>query len=161
MPRLERLTELQRQSVLNFPRWHFDTTPWAPLAKPLSQASVAIVTSAGLHLQDDKPFVSDTQTGGDQSFRIIPSTTLPADLLQSHVSIGFNRAAMQRDINVTFPIDRLREMIEQGAIGSFAPNHYSFMGAIRNPTRIASETGPQVAQRLKSEGADLVLLTPT
>jgi hypothetical protein len=35
------------------------------------------------------------------------------------------------------------------------------MGAIRNPRRLIEETGPEVAKRLKEEGAEVVFLTPT
>jgi len=42
-----------------------------------------------------------------------------------------------------------------------APRAYSFMGAIRDPRRLVDETGPEVAQRLREDGAQVVLLTPT
>ena len=42
-----------------------------------------------------------------------------------------------------------------------APNAYSFMGALRDVSRIVDETGPQVAQQLRNDGAEVVFLTPT
>jgi D-proline reductase (dithiol) PrdB len=59
------------------------------------------------------------------------------------------------------PLDRLRELQARGVIGQLAPEAYSFMGAIRNPRRLQEETGPQVAERLKAAGVEVVLLTPT
>jgi D-proline reductase (dithiol) PrdB len=79
----------------------------------------------------------------------------------SHSSIGFDRVPFQRDINVTFPLDRFRELVERGTIGSLAPNAYSFMGAQRSWDRIQSETAPEVAKALLSDGVDVVFLTPT
>ena len=105
MPRLETLSEINRQAMLSFPCLEPDTTPWSPLRKPLSQAKISLVTSAGLHLRDDKPFIGDPK-GGDSSYRVIPSTAKAADILQSHVSIGFDHTAIMRDLNVTLPIDR-------------------------------------------------------
>jgi hypothetical protein len=55
MPRLETLSEINRQSMLSFPCLEPETTPWTPLGKPLSQAKISLVTSAGLHLRHDKP----------------------------------------------------------------------------------------------------------
>ena len=159
MPRLSILSEVQRQMLQFFPCMEADGTPWSPLPKPLSQATAAIVTTAGLHLRDDKPFNRD-HPGGESTYRVIPSDSDPADIVQSHFSIGFDRTAIYRDINITFPVDRVRELAERGVIGSVAPNHYSFMGALRDCTVVAEQTGPEVAQRLKSEGVDLVLLTP-
>lgn len=160
MPRLEILSEVQRRMLEFFPCMESDGVPWTPLAKPLSDSAVAIVTTAGLHLRDDKPFNRD-HPGGESTYRVLPSDSDVADIVQSHFSIGFDRTAIYRDINVTYPTDRLRELAEQGVIGSLAPNNYSFMGALRDCTVVAEQTGPEVAQRLKDEGVDLVLLTPT
>jgi len=160
VPRLETLSEINRQVLLSFPCLDPDTTPWAPLRTPLSQTKLALVTSAGLHMRGDKPFVGDPK-GGDASYRVIPSTTSAADILQSHVSIGFDHTAIYRDMNVTLPLDRAKELVEKGIVGSLAANYYSFMGALRNPRRLLEETGPEVAKRLKDEGVDLVFITPT
>jgi D-proline reductase (dithiol) PrdB len=156
MPRIEDLTEVQRQSVLNFPCFEFDDAPFAPLRKPLRQVKLALVTTAGLHRRGDRTF-----TAGDQSYRIIPSSTSAKDIIQSHNSIGFDRTAMYRDLNITFPMDRLRELAELGIIGSTTASYYSFMGAQTNPRRILEETGPEAARLLLEEGAGAALLTPT
>jgi D-proline reductase (dithiol) PrdB len=160
MPRLATLSEINRKSMLSFPCLDPEGTPWSLLRKPLSQAKLALVTSAGIHLRDDKPFIGDPK-GGDTSYRVIPSAANAADILQSHVSIGFDHTAIMRDINVTLPIDRVRELVDKGMVGSLAQNYYSFMGALRNPTPLIEKTGPEVAQRLKDEGVDLVFITPT
>ena len=160
MPRLEILSEVQRRMLEFFPCMESDHVPWAPLDKPLSESTVAIVTTAGLHLRDDKPFNRD-HPGGESTYRILPADADQANIVQSHFSIGFDRTAIYRDINITYPIDRMRELVDKGAIGSMAPNNYSFMGALRDCTVVAEQTGPEVAQRLKDEGADLVFLTPT
>jgi hypothetical protein len=66
MPRLDTLSEINRQAMRAFPCLEADTTPWSPFHKPLSQAKISLVTSAGLHLRDDKPFIGDPK-GGDTS----------------------------------------------------------------------------------------------
>ena len=160
MPRLELLSEVNRRTLQFFPCLEHDDTPWTPLSKPLSQSKLALVTSAGLHLRGDRPFSRDLP-GGESSYRVIPSGAKAADIIQSHFSIGFDRTAIYRDLNVTFPMDRLNELVDRGVVGSVSPNYYSFMGALRDPSRVIEETGPEVAQRLKAEGVDVVLLTPT
>ena len=160
MPRLEALSEVQRRMLQMFPCMEHDDTPWAPMRKPLSESRVALVTSAGLHLRGDKPFISDPQ-GGDSSYRVLPRRTPAADIIQSHVSIGFDHAGIYRDINVTYPIDRLEELCEQGVIGSLADNYYSYMGALRDASRVYHQTGPEVARKMLDEGVEVVLLTPT
>ncbi len=160
MPKLSVMSEIQRKSMLMWPCVEHDDAPWTPMAKPLYDSKVALVTTAGLHVRGDRPFIS-AHNGGDTSFRIIPRSAGAADILQSHTSIGFDHTGIYRDINVTFPIDRLQEMVEQGKIGSLSDNYYSFMGALRDVTGIIEESGPEVARRLKAEGVEVVLLTPT
>ncbi len=155
MPRLDQLSELQRQTALYFPCLEHDDTPWTPWRKDLAQSKLSIVTTAGLHLRGDHPFEAS-----DPSYRAIPSSASPSDVIQSHASIGFDHTGYYRDINLAFPLDRMRELVERGILGSVAANYYSFMGAQRNPTRIIEETAPEVAQLLKADKVDVVLLTP-
>ena len=157
MPRLERLPELQRKSSLSHPCLLNDAAPFTRLRKPLNESRLALVTTAGLHLRQDAPFL-----GADQSFRVIPADTSASEIVQSHTSIGFDRTAFQRDINVVFPVDRVRELVQRHEIGSLGSNYYSFMGAQRPPyDRLLEETGPEVARRLRAGGVEVVFLTGT
>jgi len=92
---------------------------------------------------------------------VIPATSQKGEILQSHSSIGFDRVPIMQDLNVTLPLDRFRELAEEGAIGSLATNCYSFMGAQRDASRIESETAPEVARLLLDDGVDAVFITPT
>ena len=156
MPRLDRLPQINRNTLLTFPAQVNDATPFVTLAKPLSACRLAIVTTAGLHRRGDRPFGP-----GEQAYRAIPSDTPTADIIQSHTSIGFDRVPIMRDINISFPIDRVRELVARGDLGGLAPRHYSFMGALRDVGRLESETAPEAARRLRDEGADVALITPT
>ncbi len=160
MPKLSALSEIQRKSMLMWPCIEHDDTPWTPMAKPLSESKLGLVTTAGLHVRGDKPFKS-SHDGGDTSFRTIPRSASAADIIQTHTSLGFDHTGIYRDINVTLPIDRLPELVEQGKIGSLSDNYYSFMGALRDVTGIIEDSGPEVARLLKDEGVEVVLLTPT
>ena len=156
MPRLERLPEANRKNVLTFPAQVNEGAPFVALGKPLSACRVAIVTTAGLHRRSDRPFGP-----GEQTARAIPSDTPSSEIVQSHTSLGFDRVAIMRDLNVTFPIDRLRDLVARGAIGGLGPNNYSVMGALRDTARIEAETGPDLGRRLSDDGVDAVLITPT
>jgi D-proline reductase (dithiol) PrdB len=156
MPRLDRLSQMARNTLLTFPAQVNDTAPFVPPGKPLSACRVAIVTTAGLHRRDDRAFGP-----GEQTYRVIAADTPAADIVQSHTSLGFDRAAIMRDLNVTFPIDRLRELVARGELGGLGPNNYSVMGALRDTARIEAETGPDLGRRLRDEGVDAVLITPT
>jgi D-proline reductase (dithiol) PrdB len=156
MPRLDRLPQVLRTTMLTFPAQVNDTAPFVPMKASLSRSRVAIVTTAGLHRRGDRPFGP-----ADQTFRVIPTDTPAADILQSQTSIGFDRTPIMRDINISFPIDRLRELSARGEVGELAPHAYSFLGAQREFRRIETETAPEAARRLRDEGVDVALITPT
>ena len=156
MPRLDRLPEGNRKNLLALPVQVNEGAPFATLRRPLTKCRVAIVTTAGLHRRGDRPFGP-----GEQTYRVIPADTPTVDIVQSHTSLGFDRVAIMRDVNVSFPIDRLRELVARGVLGAVAPSSYSFMGAQREVARIETETGPEVARRLWEEGVDVALVTPT
>ena len=156
MPRLDRLPQINRNNLLTFPAQVNDTTPFVVLGKPLAACRVAIVTTAGLHRRSDRPFGP-----GEQGARVLAADTPASEIVQSHTSLGFDRVAIMRDLNVTFPIDRLRELHARGELGGLGPNNYSVMGALRDTVRIEAETGPELGRRLREEGVDAVLITPT
>jgi len=156
MPRLDRLPQISRNNLLTFPAQVNDGAPFVRLAKPLSACRLAIVTTAGLHRRGDRLFAP-----GDQTYRVIPSETPTVDIIQSHTSIGFDRVPTMRDVNICFPVDRLRELAARGVLGGLGPSSYSFMGAQREVARIEGETGPEVGRRLRDEGVDAALITPT
>ena len=156
MPRLDRLPQVNRSTLSTFPAQVNDTAPFSRLTRPLSAVRLALLTTAGLHRRGEAPFVP-----GDQSYRVIPSDTPVNDVIQSHTSIGFNRVPIMRDLNITYPIDRARELVARGELGALAPSGYSFMGALRDTRRLEAETGPEVARRLRDEGVDAALVTPT
>jgi len=156
MPRIEDVSEVTRQAWLNFPVFEHDDAPFVRPRKPLKESRVALVTTAGVHLRGDRPFASS-----DQTYRVIPSSSPARAIVQSHSSIGFDRTAFMRDVNISFPIDRIRELQSRGEIGSLAMDFFSFMGGSRAPRIMQRETGPEVARRLLADAVDVVLLTPT
>jgi len=156
MPRLDRLPQINRNNLLMLPVQVNDTAPFTRPTRPLSACRLAIVTTAGLHRRDDRPFGP-----ADQTYRVIPSDSPTADIIQSHTSLGFDRVPIMRDVNISFTIDRVRELVARGELGGVAPSSYSFMGAQRELRRIQEETGPEVGRRLRDEGVDVALITPT
>jgi D-proline reductase (dithiol) PrdB len=149
--RLERLPAEMAKRLAELECPNFTTTPWVE-GPPLSERRVAIVSSAGLVVRGDRVF-----RGRDPDYRAIPAATQPNDLLCSHISINFDRNGFQEDWNVVFPLDRLNELAAQGAIGSVAATHYSFMGAT-DPLQMV-DGAKEVAGKLKADGVDAVLLT--
>ncbi len=130
----------------------YDDTPLLP-GKPLAERRVVIISTAGLHKRGDRPF-----RPGDGSYRVIPAEAKASELVMSHVSVNFDRTGFQQDLNVVFPIDRLRELVADSTIGSMASVHYSFMGAF--PAAAAEPHAQHLAGLLKADKVDAALLVP-
>ena len=135
------------------------TPPNAHLQKELSRCRVALITTAGLHLQEQLPY-NDRIMGGDCSYREIPNTIETQILALGHRSKAFDASGTESDVNLVFPLDRFRELENAGKIGSLNGRHFSFMGSITKPKRLIEETAPEVGEMLKADDVDVVFLTP-
>lgn len=131
--------------------------PWTQWMPVPSESKVALISTGGVYLKHGlhQPFEPE----GDPSFREFPSVVASEDLTLVHGRIDESYA--QKDINVLFPLDRLRALADAGYIGSVAPFAYSFLGHITEPVELLANYAPSVAYRLRRMGADLALIIAT
>ena len=152
MARLDSLPEPMRKHLAELPCPVFETTPFVEAPGP-GERRVAFISTAGLHRRGDRPF-----SLGSEDYRVIPGDVKANDLIMSHISTNFDRTGFQQDLNVIFPMDRLREMAGRREIGSVADFHYSFMGATE-PEKM-EQVVHKLASLLKKDGVNAVLLIP-
>ncbi len=136
--------------------------PFTPLRKPLGECTVALVSTAGIARNDDRPFDQEGERRnpwwGDPSYRTIPLGTTEKDIRIQHLHIDprFGEA----DLDVVLPMRRLAELVGQGVVGAAAPTHYSIMGYILDATELVATTAPALAERMRGEGVDAAALVP-
>ncbi|MBT3764857.1 MAG: selenoprotein B glycine/betaine/sarcosine/D-proline reductase [Rhodospirillaceae bacterium] len=150
MAHLSDMPEKQRNMIVNQDLPDYDDTTCAD-GPALNERKVAIITTAGLHRREDKEF-----TPGVGEYRIIPNDTDMDDLIMSHVSTNFDRTGFQQDLNIVFPIERLRELAASGDVGEVADYHYAFMGA--TPPMAHAAVSKDLAGLLKSDNVTGVIL---
>ncbi|MGD1967366.1 MAG: glycine/sarcosine/betaine reductase selenoprotein B family protein [Desulfobacterales bacterium] len=135
---------------------------WTPLDKPLKETTFTLVTTAGISMKSDPPFDLEREkrepAWGDPSYRKIPRTATESDIEVSHLHI--NTGYIKEDINVMLPLTRFAEFEKEGVIGSLAPTCYSFYGFQMDATALLSESAPQMADQMRQENVEAVLLTP-
>jgi len=148
----DEMPEKSRSRLLNHPMPDFGETPCVEGPR-LGDRRIALITTAGLHSYRDAPFAP-----GRAEYRTITASMDMADLITSHPSTNIDRTGILRDIDTVFPIHRLREMADDGAIGSVATNHYSFLGSTP-PETFAGLIG-EVATDMKRDNVGGVLLAP-
>lgn len=136
--------------------------PWTPLAKPLADCTVALISTGGIALKTDRPFDQEGERQnpwwGDPSYRVIPQSTKTADIRVYHQHIDPSLA--ERDINCLLPIERLAELVGEGKVGTAASSHYSIMGYILEPQELLETSVPAIIQQLQAEGVDIAVLIP-
>lgn len=126
--------------------------PWTPLRKSLFESTVVLISTGGVHLRSDRPF----NLNSDSTFRVIPKDAQPGDLAISHQA--YDRTDALRDINLVFPIERLRELEHEQVIGRLAEVHYGF-GLMGSAKRLMPSI-KEVARRVSESNVDLALLVP-
>jgi len=154
-----RFPSLGRKAADKVETMRFDDTPWTPAPGPLSGLKMSLVTTAGAHINSDTPF-DMIDKSGDPTFRVIPSSTPVADLMITHDYYDHKDA--DKDINIVFPIERLKEYVTEGRIGALSERLYGFMGHITDghvDTFINREI-PKVSKMMKEDGVDVALVTP-
>ncbi len=139
-----------------------DPIPFTPMRAPIRESSVAVVTTAGVHLATDDPFDVERErrepAWGDPSFRVLPRDVGSDEVQISH--LHYDPSDSLQDLDVSFPVPLLRKFEAEGQIGRLADRHYSFMGFQLDPTELLERHLPKVIASLREEAVDAVVLTP-
>lgn len=136
-----------------------DDVPWMPVTKPLAESHVGLLTTSELAIHYDEeteenPIVEE----GFRGIYSIPADT-PTEKFYSRTQ-SFDWAATHLDdVNAYFPVDRMREAVAAGRIGSMPDRLY---GAYNNYSirKVLSEEGPKALDYARNDGVDAVVLVP-
>ena len=133
--------------------------PLAPPPGHLPGARVAIVTAAGVHLKSQEPFDMENPEG-DASFRVLPTNADVGELVITHDY--YDHRAADQDINCVYPIERMKELVDRGEVGSLAPRQVGMMGPIYGAQRerLIQQSAAEIAALLREDRVDVVLATP-
>ncbi|MEK6656249.1 MAG: glycine/sarcosine/betaine reductase selenoprotein B family protein [Nitrospirota bacterium] len=133
--------------------------PWMPFTKNLRRCKIALLTTAGVHLKSQSPF-NMNDPDGDPTYREILLNTPNSELMITHDYYDHKDA--DKDINIVFPIDRLKEMQAAGEIREIAEINYGLMGHVDENyiPALINATAPKIAERLKKNNVDAAILTP-
>jgi len=131
-----------------------DPVPWTPFEIALSSAKIMLISTSGVHCDDQTPFgLSD-----DTTIRTVP-TDWPTDRLRAN-HFGYPVAYAREDPNCVFPIDRLRELVEAEVVDGLTPTAITCMGGIYSYRRVIAELLPRVLAVVAAEQPDLAFLVP-
>ena len=122
--------------------------PFAPLSKPLSESRIALLTTAALREEDSV----------ERPVYAAPIEPAPDSLFTYHLS-WHKTATHTDDLDSFLPINRIKEFVDAGRIGSLSPRFYGV------PTRFSqrrthTEDGPALLNYCREDQVDVALLVP-
>ncbi|HXE49795.1 MAG TPA: reductase [Ramlibacter sp.] len=142
-------------------RWaHYAQVPFRPLAKPLSQCTATIITTAAPSRSDQGPRPAGTAYNAAAKFNAVYSgdTAVDHDLRIDHVAIDFKHSTME-DSGSWFPLPALRRALSQGRIGALARRFHG-VPTHRSQRHTLDVYCPEVVSRCLADGVDVAVLVP-
>lgn len=137
---------------------------WAEFEPRLTDARIALVSSAGLYLKGEHaPFDAERErrepTWGDPTHRVLPAGVTTGAIGMTHLHV--NNDDVLADHNIALPTDVLDELSSEGVVGRQTARHASVMGYQQAGLEVwRNETAPAIASLLREDGADGVVLAP-
>lgn len=142
-------------------RWaHYAAVPFTPLAKPLSEMTVALLTTASPYDPSKGEQGVGAPYNAEAKFYKVYSgdVTQDHDVRISHVAIDRKNTTME-DSNTWFPLPAMRAAAKAGRIGRLAPRFHG-IPTNRSQRHTLEVDCPEVLRRCREDGVEAVVLVP-
>lgn len=137
----------------------FEPIPMPPAVKDMSKAKVMLITDGGLVPKGNPDKIEGTAATRWGAYSIEGLDDLAGkDYEISHG--GYDPRFVQEDPDRLVPLDALREMEREGVIGELH-NEFLSTSGLANPLSNTRRMGKEMAEKVKREGVDAVILTST
>jgi hypothetical protein len=148
--------------ALGYPPYRYaqhDDAPFTPLAKPLSESRVALLTTAAPYRPDKGNQGAGAPYNAAAKFYEVYSgdTAAEHDLRVSHVAV--DQAHLSDDQNCWFPLPALRRAATAGRIGGLAARFHG-VPTNRSQRHTVEVDAPEVVRRCREDGAEVAVLAP-
>lgn len=142
-----------------YPMPSFDRVDPQPAVKDLSKAKIALVTSGGIVPKGNPDHIESSSASHYGEYNIAEFDNLTAETHETAHG-GYDPVYANEDADRVLPVDVLREFEKAGVIGKLHDKFYTTVG---NGTAVASAKAfaAEIAQKLKADGVDAVILTST
>jgi hypothetical protein len=130
----------------------FDTVPFAPLTKPLSEATIGLVTTAS------PPDLGNRDASGKRQVWSGAVSPAPAKLFTDN--LAWDKESTHTDDRSSFlPIEAVQHWAEEGLVGGVAARFHGVPTEYSQRKTIEIDAPPGL-ERLRADGADVALLSP-
>ena len=136
-----------------------EDVPFTPLKKPLTECRIGLLSTSEIGVEHDpeteeNPIIEE----GFRSVYAVPAD-VPSEKLFSRTHSYDAYATNLDDVNSYFPVDRLREAVADGGVGSMPDR---FCGAYNNYSvkKVLNEEAPKVLEFCRQDNVDAMVLVP-
>lgn len=137
---------------------HYRNVPFTPLAKPLAETRLTLITTAAPYQPDKGPQGPGAPYNAAAKFYQVYSgdTAQEHDLRIAHVGIDRRHTSME-DSRSWFPLAALRQAVVEGRVGALAAR---FHGAPTNRSQrhTLEVDAPEILRRCQEDGVEAALL---
>ena len=133
-------------------------TPPSPI-KDIRRATIALVTSGGIVPKGNPDRIESTYATKWQKYSLAGVNSLSPDRWQS-IHGGYDTTRANEDPNRVLPVDVLRELEAEGAIGRLHDEYWVFVGSGASTTN-ARRFAEEMASQLEAASVEGVIFTAT
>ncbi len=145
------------EAELELPK--FDRIKPASAIKDLASATVALVTDGGLVPKGNPDKMGAGRSTRFATYSIKGLSSLSSGDWEANHS-GYDTVFVDQDPNHLVPLDVMRDLEKEGVIGRLQDRIYTTAG-VATPLDNAAKIGQGIAEQLKVDGVDAVILTST
>ncbi|RMF08021.1 MAG: hypothetical protein D6762_06465 [Candidatus Neomarinimicrobiota bacterium] len=155
------LAALRRKGQPDWKLYRYIRNRPGPAAEPvrLRNTRLVLISSAGAYDPTCQLPFQAASLLGDYSLRLLPADTDPGRLQFAHDH--YDHRYVEADRNVLIPLDRLRELVQEGFLGSVTESWISFMGYQPDIRRVLRQLIPQIRDQVRMMEAEAALLVPS
>lgn len=150
-----------KEAFGQYPWVQTDGDPFARLGKPAAEARFGLVTTGGYSIEGvHEPFTGLPDfSDAAPEYHAIGLDADPGTFRIDHH--GYDHRFAKEDFNANLPLDRLKEMVADGELGSVANDTLVLMGLAPNVGPLIETTIPRIVEKFRSDGVEAALLVPS
>jgi hypothetical protein len=139
-------------------RWaHFDDTPFTPLARPLAECRVGLVTTSEMVIRGREAELDHIENDPKRPGYSLPMGTPTKDLYSRKASYD-KYATTLDDVDAFLPLTHLTRFVEEARIRSLAPR-FQVVHSQYSQRRTLTVDAPRVLAEHREDRVDVAVLT--
>jgi glycine reductase len=145
--------------VTEYPMPSFDRVPPSPPVTDMKSATIALVTSGGIVPKGNPDHIEASSASKYGEYSLAGVVKIDSSTHETAHG-GYDPTYANDDPNRVLPVDVMRDLEKEGVFKKF---HETFYSTVGNGTSVANARrfGTEIAQKLKNDNVDAVILTST